>query len=265
VNDLTDGKDSDRRKPASEDDQLVRMTLGEHLDELRGRLIKCLVIFGICFVAALFFQDKLMKVMTQPHVWAMSHLEEKGRLVQLTYPEAFMAHVKLAFIAAVFVGSPLLGYQIWAFVAAGLYKRERRWVYFFAPVTILLFIVGSLFGYFILVRYGLYFLAQYGDPALIGHQMQLSRYLDLVLTLTIVTGVIFELPVVMMFLSKIGLVEPKSWSTLRRYMIVGIFIVAAFLTPPDPVSQCLMAIPLLALYEIGVLVSRWIAPKPKPA
>ena len=233
------------------------MSIGDHLAELRVRLIKALAIVLVCFVVALCFQDRLMWVMTRPHAWAMDRLASEGgtaqtKLLTLTYQEGFMAYMKLSFIASIFVASPAVAYQIWAFVAAGLYKGERKWVFVFAPFTLLLFVAGCLFGYFVLIRFGLGYLATYGDPNLMQTGLTLSMYLSLVMTMTIVAGAIFELPIVMLFLSKVGLVKPNFWHKFRRYMIVVIFIVAALLTPPDVVTQLLMAGPLLVLYEIGV-------------
>lgn len=240
------------------DEELTRMSIGDHLAELRSRLIKAVAIVAACFGVALLFQDELMWVVTRPHVWAMEQVERErpgsaqAKLLTLTYQESFMAYMKLAFIGSLFVSSPAVAYQLWAFVAAGLYKTEQKWVYVFAPFTLLLFLGGCVFGYFVLIRYGLGFMATYGDPSLMQTGLTLSMYLNLVMTLTIVTGVIFELPIVMLFLSKVGLVEPRFWHKFRRYMIVVIFIVAALLTPPDVVTQLLMAGPLLVLYEIGV-------------
>ena len=180
------------------------------------------------------------------------------KLEPIRYQETFIAFIKMAFIAAIFVGSPLIAYQLWAFVAAGLYKKERNWVWVFAPFSLLMFIGGCLFGYFVLIRYGLLFLASYADNFRdeITLSPSLSMYMSLVLTLTVVAGVIFELPLVMLFLSKIGLVPPGAWIKFARYMIVGIFLMAALLTPPDAVTQLLMAGPLLVLYILGIILSR---------
>lgn len=243
-------------------EELTRMSIGDHIAELRLRLIKALTAIAVFFGVALCFQDQLMWVMTRPHAWAMERMDAtygkgsgQAKLITLTYQEGFMAYMKLAFIASLFVSSPIVAYQLWAFVATGLYKTERKWVYVYAPFTMLLFVLGCLFGYFVLIRFGLGYLATYGDRELMQTGLTLSMYLSLVMTMTIVAGGIFELPIIMMFLSKVGLVEPRFWHKFRRHMIVVIFIIAALLTPPDVVTQLLMAAPLLILYEFGVALA----------
>lgn len=245
------------------------MTIGEHLIELRSRLIKAIAIFAICFIVALIYQDQLMGVLTYPHEKVVEEIKKDDpgfmmALEPIKYQETFIAFIKMAFVSAIFVGSPMIAYQLWAFVAAGLYKKERKWVYLFAPFSLILFIGGCMFGYFVLIRYGLLFLASYGRgefEGLISLSPSLSMYMSLVLTLTVVAGVIFELPLIMLFLSKIGLVPPKAWIKFARYMIVGIFLMAALLTPPDVITQLLMAGPLLVLYAFGVLLAKLAAPK----
>jgi sec-independent protein translocase protein TatC len=284
---------------ANDESELARMTIGEHLRELRSRLIKAIWAFSACFILALVFQQELMKGITWPHRVTMAssvrrvegEIQEHRKkaadpaataaereeaaarigdlerllpdlrrgLVLPTFLTAFMAYMKLAFIAGVFAASPIIAWQLWAFVAAGLYRRERKWVYTFAPFSLLLFLAGCAFGFLVLIRYGLLFLAGYGDPVVMTPLFQLDSYLSLVLTLTIIMGALFELPLVMAFLSIVGLVEPRFWNQWRRHMIVAIVIVAAVLTPPDPVSQTLMAIPLWVLYELGVLFSFLLA------
>lgn len=244
------------------------MTIGEHLIELRSRLIKAIAIFAICFIVALIFQEELMSVLTYPHEQVVKEIKinEPGfemPLEPIKYQETFIAFIKMAFVSAIFVGSPMIAYQIWAFVAAGLYLKERKWVYVFAPFSLILFIGGCMFGYFVLIRYGLLFLADYAPEfrEKITLSPSLSMYMSLVLTLTVVAGVIFELPLIMLFLSKIGVVPPRAWIKFARYMIVGIFLLAALLTPPDVVTQLLMAGPLLVLYAFGVLLAKLAAPK----
>ncbi len=182
-------------------------------------------------------------------------------LVQLRYQEGFLSFVKLALVAALFVASPLVARELWSFVAVGLYPHEKRYVHLFAPLTFVAFAVGAAFGYWILIPLGLRFLATYPPPELIAGTFSLSDYLSLFTTLTLVVGAVFELPLVMTFLTLIGVGSPEKYRAYRRYCILGAFVVAAFLTPPDPVTQSLMAVPLIVLYEVGiwssVLVRRW--------
>lgn len=279
---------------------LARMSIGEHLRELRLRLIWSLVALGVTCGLTLSFQKQLLYAMSWPHRVTMEELtaQKRAEQVELTkqligaspqdavkikakidrlealitdyqrglitggYTEAFMAYLKLALIFGIFAASPIIAWQIWAFVAAGLYKGERKWVHRIAPFSLLLFIVGCLFGFFILIRYGLLYLAGYGDTDVMTPLFRLSDYLELVMTLTIVAGCLFELPLIMLFLSLIGLVPPSFWNKWRRHMIVAIVVLAAFLTPPDPVSLTLMALPLWFLYEFGFLLS-WLCAREK--
>jgi sec-independent protein translocase protein TatC len=168
----------------------------------------------------------------------------------------FLTYLKVALLAGAVIAAPAMLYQMWRFVAAGLYRHERRFILTYAPVSFLLFALGMAFGYAVLLRYGLYFLMTYGDPSLTEHSYHIGSYVNLVLLLTFVSGVIFQLPVLMAFFSRIGLVDPAVYRRWRRHAIVLIFVVAAFLTPPDVFTQILMAIPLLVLYEAGILAAR---------
>ena len=152
-------------------------------------------------------------------------------------------------------------YQFWRFVAAGLYKEERRWVYRFAPLMVLLFGSGVFFGFRVLIPEGLRFLLSYGDPSVVGSWTTLPDYLNLFMLLTLVLGVTFQLPVVMALLAKVGMFTAASFRAKRRYFILGAFVVGALLTPPDVVTQCLMATPLLFLFEFGVFLA-WLAEGP---
>lgn len=241
----------------------ARMTFGEHIEELRGRLLKSVVFLMLATIVSLFLYDHLVFFITRPHVWAMQKLhvpEADQRLMAGGYAAPVLAVMKLGFIIALFVSSPFIGYQIWAFISAGLYKNERKYVVLFAPISYLLFAVGCAFGYLVLVRVCLLGLAKTG---MAGHavspQFMFSDYLSLVTTLTIILGVVFQLPLVMVFLSKIGLVEPPTYNKYQRLAILLNLIAAAFIAPPDVISMCVVAIPMILLYEIGVLAAFFFA------
>ena len=253
-------------KFAGGDPSEVRMTFGEHLEELRGRLFKSIAFLMIAIVVSMFFYSELVTLITAPHVRAMKLLkvpEAESRLMPGSYGGPIIAVMKLSFIVALFVSSPVIGYQMWAFVAAGLYPREKKYVRMFAPISFALFTAGCAFGFFILIPACLFGLAKSMNiGAILSNQYIFSDYLSLVMTLTIVLGGVFQVPLVMVFLSKIGLVSPSSWNRWRRHAVVINLIFAAIVTPADIFSMIMVAIPLLVLYEIGFVVS-WIVVRSK--
>ncbi len=178
------------------------------------------------------------------------------KLRVIKYQESFLNHLKVALICALFLASPLIFLELWGFVAVGLYRNERKVVYMFAPFSFLLFVAGVLFGYFVLIRLGLKFLGGYGDPALIETNLTLGFYLSIFLMLTFIVGVVFQLPLVMYVLARTGIVQPKSFSKFRRYFLVSAFLIAALLTPPDVITQILLGIPMIFLYELGIILAK---------
>jgi sec-independent protein translocase protein TatC len=183
--------------------------------------------------------------------------EDKRQLLSGSYEGPIGAILKLAFIVGAFASSPIIAYQFWKFVGSGLYPRERRWVLTFAPASFLLFFAGCVFGYLVLIPYTLYGLAKAATIDIIAPTYAFTDYLTLVMTLTIIMGSIFEMPLLMLFFAKIGLCSSATYNRWRRYAIVGNFILAAFLTPADIISMLVMVVPLLFLYEVGVFLS-WL-------
>ena len=245
--------------PKKEESELPRMTFGEHLEELRTRLFKSILVLLVAFVALLFETGPLIRVISRPHFRAMKLMgipREQSAFLAGSYTEPVVATLKLTFIVALFVSSPFIAWQIWAFVAAGLYPKERRYVVAYAIPSFVLFLGGCAFGFFLLIPYGLWGMANMQAVDIVDPKFTFSEYLNLVMLLTIILGAIFELPLIMLFLTVVGLVQPATYSKWRRFSIVLIFIVAAVLTPPDVFSQLLMAFPLLILYEIGVILAR---------
>ena len=254
----------------------VRMTFGEHIEELRGRLLKSVVFLMVATILSLFFYDHLVWFITRPHVAAMDSLKEtlkhKGvkpndlefKLMAGGYAAPVIATMKLGFIIALFVSSPWIGYQIWAFISAGLYKNERKYVVMFAPISYALFAAGCSFGYMFLVRVCLTGLANTGMAGgdVVAPQYMFTDYLNLVTTLTILLGAVFQLPLIMVFLSKIGLVAPATYNKYQRLAILCNLIAAAFIAPPDVISMCVVAVPMILLYEIGVVAAFLFSSKP---
>lgn len=278
---LQDRMDQAGRKGDGKEEPEARMTFGEHIEELRGRLLKSVVFLIVATIVSLFFYDQLVWFITRPHVTAMESLkkdlEKRGvkpndlefKLMAGGYAAPVVATMKLGFIIALFVSSPFIGYQIWAFISAGLYRNERKYVVLFAPISYLLFALGCAFGYLFLVRICLMGLAKTGMAGgnVISPQYMFTDYLSLVTTLTIILGAVFQLPLIMVFLSKIGLVAPPTYNKFQRMAILLNLIAAAFIAPPDVMSMCVVAIPMILLYEIGVLAAFIFAnPKnPEPA
>lgn len=256
------------KRLAREADSDVRMTFGEHIEELRGRLLKSIVFLLLAVVLCMAFYSELVTFITEPHFKAMSLLKidrDKSLFLSSTYTGPIIAMMKLTFIIAMFVSSPWIGYQVWAFISAGLYKNERKYVVMFAPVSFFLFCVGCTFGYLILVPYSLYGLANMLDLKIVSPQYSFSEYLGLVMKLTILLGAIFQLPLLMVFFSKIGLIQPSTYNKWRRAAVIVNVIFAAVVTPADIFTMLLVMFPLLLLYEIGVVFSYLLARPAKPA
>jgi Tat protein translocase TatC len=183
--------------------------------------------------------------------------KDKGaKVVAVQYTEQFFTYMKIAFIAGIFLASPLILYHMWRFIGAGLYRHEQRIAVFFVPFSVFLFLSGCFFGYFLLIPWGLSYLGSYGDPELVDTMLSIGSYLSLFLTLTLVLGLVFQVPLVMFFLAKAGIVKPETFSRMRRIQILATFVVAAVLTPPDPFTQSMLAVPIVILYEIGIIASR---------
>ena len=227
----------------SEHSEEKPLSLTEHLEELRHRLIIALGAVGGCFVLLYPFSESLLKLLHVPI--------ENEQLYMLSPAEAFVVHLKLTVFAAIVVAVPVLLYQIWAFVAPGLYGHEKRYALPFVAVASVFFLLGGLFAYGVMLPFGLKFLLGYGGT-LIQPMISVSNYVTFVTTMMLVFGAVFELPVILVFLAKMGIVTPAMLRDFRKYAIVGAFIIGAILTPPDVVSQVMLAGPLLVLYELSI-------------
>jgi len=231
----------------------------EHLEELRQRLIKCLIVVGIAFGICYFFSKEILDFLMVP---LKRSVPEGATAIFLNPAEAFVTYIKLSFYSALFFSSPYILYQVWLFIAPGLYAHEKRMVLPFMIVATFLFVLGVAFAYFVVFPFGLKFLFSFSTE-FIRPAPRLKDYLSFTATLLIAFGVVFELPVFVYFLTKMGVIDEKTLSKNRRYAILIIFIVAAILTPPDVFTQLLMAAPLLALYEISIWVAKAAKAKPR--
>lgn len=223
-----------------------QLTLSEHLNELRGRLIKAIISLLVATCILYNFVKSIL-----PHI-----IKPAGKLVFIAPQEAFVSNIKIAFFGGILLSSPLIIYQIWRFVSDGLQPNEKKYILIFAPFSLILFLIGASFGYFIITPIGIKFLLAFATDHLVP-MITISKYISFVGMLTLAFGTIFQLPLVSLFLTKIGIVTPALLKEKRKHAIVVMFIAAATLTPPDVITQCLMAVPLLILYEIGIIFSKF--------
>jgi sec-independent protein translocase protein TatC len=223
-----------------------------HLEELRKRLIACAIAVGIGSVISYLFSERLFQLLIAP---LQAVMPEGDQLIFTNLPEMFLTYLKVAFIAGILVSAPVIFYELWMFVAPGLYQKERRYVIPFVVSSTILFVGGSLFGYFVVFPLGFKFFMGFSNEY-VKALPSVKQYFSFSLKLLFAFGVVFELPVVVFFLAKIGLVTPDLLRRERKYAILLTFVVAAILTPPDVITQCMMAGPLIILYEIGIIVAQ---------
>jgi len=238
----------------------TRMSLGDHLEELRRRLLYSLAAVGIVFfVLFAFFSDRTFNLVAAPIIQSLRSLGyDKPYLVVLRPADSFLAYFKVCGVASLFLASPVVLYELWQFVAAGLYPHERRYVRLLFPFSAFAFVVGMLFGYTIVVRYGLQFLYGFGNATLIRPMPTANENVDFVMKMSLAVGVVFQLPLVMWGLERMHMVSVKQFRAARRYAAVGCAVVGMVLTPDNSgVTQLLLAVPLYALYELGILLCRW--------
>jgi len=261
-----DGQDNSPVKADStaEDDKKTDeggapMSLMDHLNEMRFRLVRCAIAVGLGFLACWGGVEYLFDVLVAP---LLAALPEGSHAQYLSLPEAFFTRMYIAFVAGVFAVSPYIFYQIWAFIAPGLYDEEKRYVIPIAVLSALFFIGGGAFCYFIVFPYAFNFFVSFATAEIVV-MPKISDYLGFVLKLLMAFGLIFEMPLFALFLSHMGIISAASMRRVRRYAILVIFIVAAILTPPDVVSQLLMAGPMLILYEFSILVAAAFGRKKK--
>lgn len=313
------------QEPPVEEEQLPKMSFGDHLEELRRRLFRALLAVGICVLAALPFKTEITAIYVGPYrsMWIKGFDEHcvrvEQQIAELTakragasgaerqtidislaeyqrksawleqyrepilagiYPEEHAEQIKLqggyqvsyhlvatrpiedfwtfmaaSFLMSLLVAGPFVLYQMWAFVAAGLYKRERRIALRYVPFASVLLLAGASFGYLVVVPYGLYFLVQLMNFGQVQPLISVSTYFSLLFMLTLALGLVFQLPLVMLALQKLGIVSHQALVKNWRYIILLVFVAAAVFTPPDPFTQAMMALPMVGLYLFGLLLT----------
>ena len=235
-----------------QEESLAEGTLMSHLLELRDRLMKAVLALFLVFIPCALYANELFTLVAQPLV---DKLPAGSSLLSTSVVGPFMTPFKVSFYVALFASMPVILYQIWAFVAPGLYKREKRFAVPLLVSSVFLFYAGVVFAYFAVFPVMFNFFIG-TVPGVVKYSPDIASYIDFVLTMFFAFGVAFEVPIAVVLLVLTGMVQVESMSKHRGYVIIGIFVVAAILTPPDAISQCIMAIPMYLLYEGGLVMAR---------
>ena len=233
-----------------------------HLVELRSRLIKTMIMITLLFFIFYLFADNIYNFLVQPYANAVEG-EEGRRLIFTALHETFFTYIRVALFAALFISLPFLLIQLWIFVAPGLYKNEKNVVAPYLLATPILFILGSALVYYLIMPLAIKFFLSFesigGNGALpIQLEAKVNEYLSLIMRLILAFGLCFQLPVALTLMARVGLVSSEGLKKNRKYVIVGIFAIAAILTPPDPISQIGLGIPILLLYELSIIAVSFI-------
>jgi len=235
-----------------------KLPLTSHLQELRKRLILSFIAIGVGFIFCYLFSDSLFDILSKP---LMKVMPVGGTLIFTSVAEAFFTYMKVGFIGGLILASPFVLYQVWAFVAPGLYQNEKRYVIPFVLGGSFFFALGILFAYFVALPVGFKFLLGYATD-FIKPLPSMKEYLSFSMKFMLAFGLVFEFPVVLVLLARIGVIDAKTLARQRKYAILLIFIFAAVMTPPDLISQVLMALPLMGLYELSIILSKLFGKKP---
>jgi len=238
---------SDGERPGDGEQSLI-----SHLIELRERLLKAVAAVLLVLLALVPFANKLYGWLALPLI---KHLPQGGMMIATEVASPFLTPLKLAFFVALFIAIPFVLYQLWAFVAPGLYRHEKKLAVPILFSSVLLFYIGCAFAYFLVLPAVFTFMTSVA-PAGVAVMPDIGHYLSFVLMLFLAFGLCFEVPVVLVILVALGVVTPDQLASSRRYAIVGSFVVAAVLTPPDVLSQTMLAVPMCVLYEIGIISAR---------
>lgn len=227
-----------------------------HLEELRKRLIISLCAFSLAAAVSYFFSGTLIDLLIAP---LRSH--RNAQLIFQTPYEAFLIHIKVAALCGLVISLPILFIQFWLFVAPGLYQKEKKTVLPLALSSVVLFLFGAAFAYFLIVPVGLDFLLSFETESM-RPLLAIAPYFEFLFGMILAFGIMFDFPVILLGLAKMGIVNSRGLAKARKFIVLAIFVLAAVLTPsPDPVSQLLLAIPLLALFEVSVIICRWVEKK----
>ena len=237
-----------------------------HFVELRSRLLNSLIFIFASFIISYIFAEQIYNFLVEPYASAVKDDQNSRRLIFTALHETFITYIKVAFFAAIFLGSPILLIQIYKFIAPGLYKNEKRAILPYLISTPILFLLGGTLVYYLVMPLAIKFFLSFetlgsSNSLPIQLEAKVNEYLSLIMRLIFAFGISFQLPVLLNLLARIGVVNSNYLKNRRRYVVVIIFAVAAILTPPDPITQIGLAIPLLLLYELSILTVKFTEKK----
>ena len=237
-----------------------------HFIELRSRLLNSLIFIFIIFIISYIFAEHIYNFLVEPYASAVKDDQQSRRLIFTALHETFITYIKVAFFSAIFLGSPILLIQIYKFIAPGLYKNEKKAILPYLISTPILFLLGGFLVYYLVMPLAIKFFLSFetlGTKTTLPIQLEakVNEYLSLIMRLIFAFGISFQLPILLNLLARIGVVSSDYLRTRRRYVIVIIFALAAILTPPDPITQVGLAIPLLLLYELSILTVKYTEKK----
>jgi len=237
-----------------------------HLTELRSRLVKSFVFLILLFIVSYIFSTEIYRFLVQPYADAVLEKNLDRRLIFTALHEAFLTYLKVAFFASFFISSPFFLIQLWKFIAPGLYKNEQKALLPYLVATPILFISGGFIVYYLIMPLAIKFFLGFetiAEPGVIAIQLEakVNEYLSLIMRLIFAFGISFQLPVILSLLARIGIIDSEYLRQRRKYFVVIIFATAAILTPPDPITQIGLALPLLLLYELSIFTVKFIEKK----
>jgi len=252
------------------DEKIKQSSFVEHLTELRSRLVKSIIYLFIFFVICYFFAENIYSFLVAPYAEAVKDDEINRRMIFTALHETFVTYLKVAFFAAMFIASPIFLTQIWKFVAPGLYKNEKKALLPYLIATPTLFLLGGMLVYYLIMPLAIKFFLSFETSMQINSlpiqlEAKVNEYLSLIMRLIFAFGISFQLPVLLSLLARVGFIDSEYLKKRRKYVIVIIFAAAAILTPPDPITQIGLGIPLLILYELSILSVKIIEKKKKDA
>ena len=250
------------QSPQADKEDGIQETFLSHLFELRDRLIRSVIALIIVFLGLVYWAPEIFHLFAKP---LLDALPSGGRMIVTDVTGSFFVPMKVTLLVAFLGALPYIMYQVWSFIAPGLYSHERKLVLPIVTSSYILFVSGMAFAYFLVFPTVFSFMAHYNAP--LGAEMatDIDNYLGFAMTTFLAFGLTFEVPIVVVVLVKLGMVRIKKLKEIRPYVIVGAFVIAAVVTPPDVLSQLLLALPLCILYELGVFVARFYEPKLDPA
>ena len=252
------------------DEKTKQGSFVEHLAELRSRLVKSFIYLLVFFIICYFFAENIYSFLVEPYAEAVKDDGTNRRLIFTALHETFITYLKVAFFASFFITSPVILTQIWKFVAPGLYKNEKKALLPYLIATPTLFLLGGMLVYYLVMPLAIKFFLSFETTALSGNlpiqlEAKVNEYLSLIMRLIFAFGISFQLPVLLSLLAHVGFINSEYLKKRRKYVVIIIFAAAAILTPPDPITQIGLGIPLLILYELSILTVKLIEKKKKDA